>query len=309
MKLEVRHLKLIVAITKEQSVTKAGKRLNLTQSALSHQLKDIEERLGTPLFLRLNKKMAPTPAGERLLASAKMVLGELKRAEEEIELLASNGPGILRISTECYTCYHWLPDMLKVFKEKYPGVEINIVVEATRRPLEALLDGELDIAIVNTRDDHNRLTFTPLFRDEMVAIMKPDHMLASRPHLEAEDFAEENLIIHNSLKENLVYQKLLLPSGVSPRQASQVHLTEAIIEMVKAGLGISVLARWAAWAQIDAGALKAVPLTCKGFYREWSAAMLKSKSSPSYLLEFVELLSSSSMPATKMNVQKRATAS
>ncbi|MCI0489142.1 MAG: LysR family transcriptional regulator [Blastocatellia bacterium] len=309
MNLEVRHLKLIVAITEEQSVTKAGKRLNLTQSALSHQLKDIEERLGTPLFLRLNKKMVPTQAGERLLASAKMVLGELKRAEEEISLMSSNGHGVLRISTECYTCYHWLPDMLKVFKEKYPAVEINIVVEATRRPIQALLDGELDVAIVNTRDDDRQLVFTPLFQDEMVAIMRPDHRLASRPYLEAGDFAEENLIMHNSLKENLVFQKLLLPAGVSPRQASQVHLTEAIIEMVKAGLGISVLARWAAWMQIESGALLAVPLTGKGFYREWSAVMLKNKSSPPYLLEFVELLASSSMPVAKMNSKKRATVS
>src|SRR5215471_2965936 len=106
--LDIRHLKLIVAVTEEKSVTRAGERLHLTQSALSHQLRDIEERLGTQLFLRLNKKMLPTQAGERLLVTARRTLDDLKRAEEEIAQMASNKRGALRISTECYTCYHWL---------------------------------------------------------------------------------------------------------------------------------------------------------------------------------------------------------
>ena len=109
MKLDIRHLKLIVAVTEEKSVTKAGERLHLTQSALSHQLRDIEERLGTPLFLRLNKRMIPTQAGERLLSSARHVLDELKHAEDEVAQMANHKRGALRISTECYTCYHWLP--------------------------------------------------------------------------------------------------------------------------------------------------------------------------------------------------------
>src|SRR5262245_50180696 len=108
MILETRHLKLIVAITEERSVTKAGERLCLTQSALSHQLRDIEEKLGTPLFTRVNKRMVLTPAGERLLRSARLVLDELQRTEAEIARLAAGDYGVLRISTECYTGYHWL---------------------------------------------------------------------------------------------------------------------------------------------------------------------------------------------------------
>src|SRR5262247_1188619 len=168
MKLDIRHLKLIVAITEEKSVTRAGERLHLTQSALSHQLRDIEERLGTPLFLRMNKRMLPTQAGERLLVTARQVLDDLKRAEEDVARMASNKQGALRISTECYTCYHWLPDILKEFDRKFPGIEVHIILEATRQPIQALLDGKLDLAIVSSTPRDKHLRYQPLFKDEVV---------------------------------------------------------------------------------------------------------------------------------------------
>src|SRR5262249_44997045 len=131
MKLDIRHLKLIVAVTEEKSVTKAGERLHLTQSALSHQLRDIEERLGTPLFLRLNKRMLPTPAGERLLSTARQVLDELKCVEDDIEQMASHRQVTLLLSAERYTCYHCVPVLLKELNRKLSGVAEQILREAT----------------------------------------------------------------------------------------------------------------------------------------------------------------------------------
>ena len=131
--LDIRHLKLIVAVTEEKSVTRAGEVLHLTQSALSHQLREIEEKLGTLLFRRMNKKMVLTPAGERLLQTARQVLDEMKRAEDHISQMAANRQGTLRISTECYTCYHWLPEVMKEFRRKFPGVEVKIDADATHR--------------------------------------------------------------------------------------------------------------------------------------------------------------------------------
>ena len=157
MNLDIRHLKLLVAVTEEKSVTKAGERLHLSQSALSHQLRDLEERLGTPLFLRLNKRMVLTQAGERLLASAKEVLDELKRAEEEVAQMALHKRGTLRLSTECYTCYHWLPEKLKTFSQRFPDVDVKIVVEATHQPLRALLNGKLELAVVSDQPRDSRV--------------------------------------------------------------------------------------------------------------------------------------------------------
>jgi LysR family transcriptional regulator for metE and metH len=293
--LEVRHLRLMETVAREGGITKAANRLHLTQSALSHQLRDIEEKLGTPLFLRLNKRMLLTQAGERLLNAAPLVLDELRRAEEDIRQIALHREGMLRISTECYTCYHWLPAVLKPFQEVFPRVEVRIVVEATRRPVEALLDGRLDLAITSTATRNHKLTFKPLFRDELVVIASPGHPLAARPYVTAKDLAAEHLLVYALPNEDLtVFQKVLVPAGVKPRQVSRVELTEAIIEMVKAGMGISVMARWAVAPHVEAGLLRVLPLTARGLHRQWSAAMIRHKAQPPYLRQFVELVASHS---------------
>jgi len=306
MNLDIRHLKLIVAVTEEKSVTKAGERLHLTQSALSHQLRDIEEKLGTPLFLRMNKRMILTPAGEKLLLAAHQILAELKRTEDEISQMAVGRQGTLRISTECYTCYHWLPHLLKEFSRKFPGVEVKIVVEATHRPIQALLHGKLDLAIVSSVQRDKQLLYQPLFGDELVAIMAADHPLALRPYLRARDFADQHLILYVSPEESDLCQKLLRPAGITPARVSQVQLTEAIIEMVKAGLGVSALARWAVEEQVASGKIMARPLTSKGFHRQWQAVTLRHDSTPAYVNEFVELLSRPAMPLAKPGIVRLA---
>jgi LysR family transcriptional regulator for metE and metH len=296
VKLDIRHLKLIVAVTEEKTVTRAGEVLHLTQSALSHQLREIEEKLGTPLFLRMNKKMILTQAGDRLLRTARQVLDEMKRAEDQISQMAANREGILRISTECYTCYHWLPDIMTVFRRKYPGVEVKIDAHATHRPIQALLQGKLDLAIVSEVRRDKQLQYRPLFDDEFVAVMSPDHPLVKRPYLTARDFADQNLILYVDPEESTVYRKILRPAGIAPARVSTVPLTEAIIEMVKAGLGISALARWAVKEQISAGKLVARPLTHRGLRRQWQAVTIKQDTTPAYIDEFVALLSRPAMP-------------
>lgn len=293
--LEVRHLNLMVAISEEGTISKAAERLFLTQSALSHQLRDIEEKLETKLFLRLKKRMVLTPPGERLLHAAQKLLTELKTVEEDVRhYSSSNGGGILRLATECYTCYHWLPPLLSAFNEKYRNIKVQIVVEATRKPLQALLDGKIDLAIVSSEISDTRLSALPLFEDECVCIVSPSHPFASRRYLTAEDFSEEHLFTYAlPAAENAIFQKLLLPNGVNPKQVTQVMLTEAIIEMVKAGLGIAVLAGWAVKPQVESGTLCAIPLTRNGLFRRWGAIMRKNQNMPEYLSTFTELIKKS----------------
>ena len=158
MDLEVRHLRMVTAIAASGSVTHAAAELHLTQSAVSHQLRGIEERLGTALFLRLGKRMVVTAAGERVLATARRVLGELTAAEAEIRRLATHEAGVLRVCAQCNTGYHWLPPLVEAFRRKHPQVEVSIAVECTMRPVEALLEGRLDLAIVTqaVRNEHAR---------------------------------------------------------------------------------------------------------------------------------------------------------
>ena len=283
-------------------MTRAGEVLHLTQSALSHQLREIEDRLGLSLFLRMNKKMILTPAGERLLQTARQVLNELNRAEDHVMQIAANRQGILRISTECYTCYHWLPEVMKEFRRKFPGVEVKIDAEATHRPIQALLQGKLDLGIVSDVHSDKQLHYRPLFEDEFVAVMSVDHPLAARPYLVAKDFADQNLILYVSPEESTVFEKILRPAGITPARVSTVPLTEAIIEMVKAGLGISVLAGWAVKEQIRAGKIATCPLTRRGLRRQWQAVTIKQDVTPAYIDEFIALLSRPAMPLRKRSI-------
>lgn len=295
LQLEIRHLKLIVAVTEAGTVSRASEQLNLTQSALSHQLRDVEEKLGTQLFTRLKKRMALTPAGEKLLTSARKVLSELRAIEDDVrQMAAKNGGGILRVSTECYTCYHWLPSVLKKFHAQFPNVSVQIVVEATRDPVGALLDGKIDLAIIGSPVDKSKVALRPLFEDELFAIVHPHHRFATRPFLTPEDFSEENIFTYSGpITENRFFQQILLPNNVKPKQVTPIELTEAIIEMVKANLGVAVLANWAIRPFVEAKTLRAVKVTKKGLHRQWSAATLQNQSShaaPVFLSKFIDLL-------------------
>ena len=277
MILETRHLRLVAAVAEHGTLTKAGRVLHLTQSGVSRQLLDLETKLGLPLFHRLGKRMVPTPAGERLVVAARRALPQLTDVEDELRRLAAGRAAILRVSTECYTCYHWLPGVLPRFARSFPRVDVQIVAEVTHHPVPALLDGRIDLAIVSNDDHDDRLAYIPLFTDELVALLRPDHPLSAKPFLLPPG-------------ENDVFTKLLTPAGVMPRRVSGVQLTEAMLELVKGGAGIAVLARWAVAPYLKTGELTAVPLTRRGLERRWRAAMLRQTPVPLHLREFAGLL-------------------
>ena len=290
MDLEIRHLRLVEAIAEAGGVTRASERLHLTQSALSHTLRDIEDRLGAPLFLRLKRRMVPTAAGERLLHSARSVLRQLRDTEDAIRREARHEEGLLRIAVQCYTCYHWLPALLLPFQRKHPRVEVRIAAEETKRAIPALLEGRLDLALIGDPVRDPRLQLRPLFEDELVVVMPRGHRLAQRPFVVPADFTSEHLFLYMRPEESTVVQKVLLPAGVRPARCTEVILTEAILELVGAGQGIAVLASWSVAPAVRGGRLVARPLTRTGFVRRWHAARLKAAPAPDWLLAFEDLL-------------------
>jgi LysR family transcriptional regulator for metE and metH len=297
MNLEIRHLKLIAAIAETGSMTRAGNCLHLTQSALSHQLRDAEEQLGVALFERGNRKMTLTKAGERLLQSARAVIAELECVQKEISEHKFAGGEVIRLSTECYTVYHWLPARMKLFQKKFPSVEFQLVAEATENPFVALLEGRLDVAIACTAIRNRKIRFTPLFEDEMLVIASPNHRVAHKKYVDLADFASETVFIYPPKEESTLLHQFLVPAGVWPRRIHEVTLTEAIVEMVKGGLGLAMLAKWAVAPQLASGAVVGKPLTAAGFHRTWSAAQLRDKRAPVHLQEFIRLLAENPLSA------------
>jgi len=290
MDLEIRHLRLVTAVADCGSLTRAGDRLHLTQSALSHQLRDIESRLGAALFLRVGKRLVLTPAGERLLVSARDVLDRLDRTEDEIRQMGKDRAGILRITTECYTCYHWLPPLLVHYRKRFPRVEVRIDVGATGRPLDRLLAGKIDLAIMSSPVNDRRLVSRPVFDDELVVVAARHHPFAKQTHVRLSEMRDETLYVYPPKEESRVLQEVLLPSGHVPARIEEVTLTESIAELVKAGLGVSVLARWAVQPLLEAGTLVARPLTAHGLHREWRAVLPKDLARADYIGEFIDLL-------------------
>jgi LysR family transcriptional regulator, regulator for metE and metH len=295
--LEIRHLRLVAGIADTGSVTKAAVSLNLTQSALSHQLRDIEARFKTPLFLRVGKRMVLTAAGQRVLDSARRVLDELGGAEADVRRIAQCGDGVIRVATECNTGYHWLPPLLRVFNRKHPRVTVNVMPDTTK-PVQALLEGRLDVAILTSTVSDRRLRLRPLFDDEMVAIVARTHPLAGQPWVSARDLAAQHLLVYSSSpEESFVLQRVLAPAGLAPAQVSFIMLTEAMIEMARAGLGVGILPRWSAQPAIASGNLTALAITRRGVGRRWTAATLKARLDPLWLTDFIDLVAARAIPA------------
>jgi LysR family transcriptional regulator for metE and metH len=289
MQIEIRHLRLVDAVTAEGSLTRAAERLHVTQSALSHSLREIEERLRTPLFHRVNGRLVLSAAGERLRASAQRILAELRLAVDDIARLASHQDGVVRISTECYTSYQWLPALLKAFQLRFPSVDVEIVAEATRRPVEALTANEIDVALVYDKVRDRRLRLTPLFTDEIVVVAATDHALTKKRVIVPADLAGEHVILHAQPADSY-FASRLIAAGITPRRYSQVILTEAIVEMVRAGLGVAALPQWTVARELKHGSLAAVRFTSRGLMRRWSAATLRTAATPAPIAHFIELV-------------------
>lgn len=274
--LEVRHLEMVAAITELRSVARAAESLHLSQPAISHALRNLEDRLGVKLFERA-RKMTPTPAGVELNERGKQILAVVRDAESRLRQHKNGAAGVVRIATECYTCYHWLPLALKRLRSTMPAARVRIVGEATPRALQALLNGELDLAVLHFKPANRRLVVEKLFTDEQVLIVPPDHRLAKNKYVTPDDFRGEHLLAHRAPEQSVFWKTFLEPADVRPAETTSLHTTEAVVESVKAGLGISVIARWAVAKQVSAGEVVAIRVGVNGLRRSWYGAMLRGK--------------------------------
>lgn len=290
--MEIRHLRLVRAIVEDGSLAKAINTLHLTPSALSHQLKEAEQQLGAQIFYRINKKLVLTPVGEKLLQAAHTILAELDRVQAEIKDLMSGETGQIRLGTECYTSYHWLPGLLRNFRQEYPHVEVVLNIEAAQQSfVRVLLGGQVDAVITSNPIDDPNVEYVELFQDELVAVVPAGHPWAELPYVTAEDFRDENLIIYSlPLSSATVYQQVLAPAGVSPRKVLPVPYTEAAMELAKAGMGVKVIAACAARPYLTSGELRAVRINATGLYKREYVARLKNKNYPLFFDCFINSL-------------------
>ncbi len=291
MDLSLRHLKLVQEVAREGTLTGASKRLFLTQSALSHQLADLERQAGTPVFSRVAKRMVLTEAGRRILDAAGRTLHELERLDVDLRGIARGTMGHIRLTTKCNTAYHWLPAVLPQFKRTYPGIEFTIMPGCAHRAMESLIDGDVDIALTYEEPDPALVHVDPLFEDEQVLIVAPEHPLAEKKYVNAADFTDLDLLLYtNEPYRNILFTRLLTPAGVTPRRVSEVPITEGIVALVAADVGSAVVTRWSVAPDIRARRVVPLRITELGLRRQWNALTLKQRVKPQYLIDFIALL-------------------
>ena len=225
----------------------------------------------------MNKKLVLSHAGQIMLETATKVLDQLDAAQEQIKKEVYGEMGTINLSTQCYTCYHWLPSVLKTFDKNRQNIHLNILPEYTRQPIPALLQNKLDLVITNLQVDSPKVAYKELFWDEQLAVVAEDHPWASKSFISPEDFSQENLIIYyGPMEESALYQKVLAPKNIKPKKIIEIQLTEAAIEMIKSGLGIKVMAAWAIRPYLKDHAVKTIPITRSRLYRTWYLAYLKA---------------------------------
>lgn len=292
--MDLRDLRLVLAIVDSGGLTRASEQLNVTQSALSHQLRQLETALGVELFARIRKRLVLTAAGEELAVRARPIVSDLAALEEDLRRRSSGWHGTLRIATECYTLYEWLPPLLQRFHTRHRDVDVRIAVEATSHPLSALQNGVIDLAITTTAPRDRRIATRELFRDELLLIVAPKHPLAQKTFVRPSDLRKERLLLYTPPSENLFHQQFFKGAAKSPAVAV-MKLTEAMLAMVRANLGVTVAARWAISGELASGRLAAVRLGARGYRRTWFAATLapRGHDQPEYMTNFIELLSAS----------------
>jgi LysR family transcriptional regulator, regulator for metE and metH len=286
-RLEIRHLRLIRAIASSGSLSAAASGLHLTQSALSHQLKVLEETLAISLFYRHGKKMVITPAGQRVLEAAGTIFDELTAMHDDLNNLKRGNDVCIRLATECYTSFHWLPRIIPLYQQQYPDVRIQLQPEISNNLCQQLESGELDIAI-RMSPSAGKFTNHLLFNDDIVVVMSPDHALARSDSVQPAQLLDQHLLLYPSGKSRLL-RAMFNDAQISKLNVTEMPLTEAVLEWCSASLGITLMARWAVKRWSDAGDVVLRSLNVEWANRHWHAVTLK-QDMPPYLQGFIDLL-------------------
>lgn len=274
MHLELRHLRTIRAIHDHGGLARAAEVLNITQSALSHQVRAMEDQAGTALFLRQTKPMRLSPAGMRLLALARQVLPLVEAAESEMRGVSQGRVGRMHIAMECHACFNWLLPALDQFRHLWPQVDIDVRAGLAFTALPALTRGDADLVISSDPEELPGISFEPLFDYHPLLAVPATHPLAGRDSVEPADLATETLIAYPMDRARLdAFSHFLDPAGVRPAAVREIELTDVILLLVASGRGVAVLPDWVLAREAQNPDIRTLRLGRKGVTRRLYAAI------------------------------------
>ncbi|WP_282151897.1 LysR family transcriptional regulator [Ruegeria atlantica] len=290
MHIEFRHLRTIKAIHECGGLARAADQLNITQSALSHQIKGLEDQAGVELFLRRSKPMKLSAAGLRLLRLAEQILPQVQATQQEFSSLRDGRAGRMHIAIECHACFEWLFPVLESFRKSWGDVDVDIRPGLAFDALPALQKEEVDLVVSSDPEDLPGIEFIELFDYDAVFVAASSHPLAQKDFIEAEDFRGQTLITYPVERTRLdVFSQLLIPARVEPAAIRQVELTAVILLLVASNRGISVLPDWVVREVKYNSDYVTRPLTKGGITRRLYAAVRSEDLEKPFVQELIKL--------------------
>ncbi len=288
--LEKIHLSIVREVERQGSLTAAADVLCLTQSALSHSMKKLEQKMGTDIWLREGRSLRLTQAGKYLLSLAERLLPQLERAEERLKQYAEGERGTLCIGMECHPCYQWLLKVASPYLADWPDVDVDVKQKFQFGGIGALFAYEIDLLVTPDPLYKPGLRFEPVFDYEQVLVVSCEHILAGASHVEPEQLSGEVLITYPVEIERLdIYNQFLMPAGISPKRHRVIETTEIMLQMVASGRGVAALPLWL--VEEYAGKMEVVPLRLgkNGIAKQIFLGIRESDADIDYLKAFVEL--------------------
>lgn len=290
MYLEIKHLRALKMLQQTGSFGAAARRLHLTQSALSHQLRALERYLGTPLVLRSARPLVFTPTGKRLLALADTILPQVQAAERDLARLKDGQAGRLYIVVECHSCFEWLLPTMDAYREAWPEVEMDLTLGYSFDPLPALIKGEVDVVITSDPKALAGVVYEPLFAFTVLLAMAKDHPLTAKRWIEPQDLRDQVLITYPVERERLdIFAKFLDPAGVKPAGHRTCTLTALMLQLVASRRGVCALPDWVLTEYLARDYVAVRPLGPKPVTGTLMAALRDADGGLAYVQEFLEL--------------------
>lgn len=288
--LERSHLAIVSEVDRQGSLTAAANVLFLTQSALSHSMRKLEQQLGIEIWSREGRHLRLTQAGEHVLAVARRVLPQLDLAERQLRQFAQGERGTLRIGMECHPCYQWLLKIVSPYLAAWPDVDVDVKQKFQFGGIGALFGYEIDLLVTPDPLHKKGLHFVPVFNYEQVLVVARGHPLACVPYVKPRQLAEEILITYPVDIARLdVYTQFLAPAGVAPRRHKTIETTDIMLQMVESGRGVAALPRWL--AQEYSRKMKVVDLRLgpRGIAKQIFLGVREADASVDYVESFIEL--------------------
>lgn len=288
--LEIRHLQMLSTLSRHGSLATTADELNLTASAISHQLKELENYYDITLVNRRTRPVSFTPAGKLVLELANNILPQVARTKSDIKRLAHGQAGRLRLASECHSCFDWLMPILNMYRKAYSDVELDFASGFEPEPHQMLLDGEIDLLITASDLPIVGISYQPLFTYESRLVMSPAHRLASLNAISPNELADETLIAYPVEQKRLdVIAKFLEPNGITPKQIRTTELTAMLIQLVASERGVSALPDWVASEYEKKGWVVSRPLGM-GVHCQLYAGVRESSVGVAYMAGFLDLL-------------------